>query len=45
MTMFMQKGLHIPPLQAGMVFLSLARAFVIARGTALRGRGIAERAC
>src|SRR5215211_7706719 len=30
MTMFMQKGLHIPPLQAGLVFLPLALAFVIA---------------
>ncbi|MEH2559271.1 MFS family permease [Bradyrhizobium algeriense] len=30
MTMFMQKGLHIPPLQAGLVFLPLALTFVIA---------------
>jgi EmrB/QacA subfamily drug resistance transporter len=30
MTMFMQKALHIPPLQAGLVFLPLALAFVIA---------------
>src|SRR5215510_11415895 len=29
-TMFMQKALHIPPLQAGLVFLPLALAFVIA---------------
>ena len=29
-TMFMQRGLRIPPLQAGMVFLPLALAFVIA---------------
>jgi EmrB/QacA subfamily drug resistance transporter len=29
-TMFMQKALHIPPLQAGLVFLPLAFAFVIA---------------
>jgi MFS family permease len=30
MTMFMQKGLQIPPLQAGLVFLPLAVTFVIA---------------
>jgi EmrB/QacA subfamily drug resistance transporter len=30
MTMFMQQALHIPPLQAGMVFVPLALAFVIA---------------
>jgi MFS family permease len=30
MTMFMQKALRIPPLQAGLVFLPLALAFVIA---------------
>jgi predicted MFS family arabinose efflux permease len=30
MTLFMQRGLHIPPLQAGAVFLPLAFAFVIA---------------
>ena len=30
MTMFMQKALHIPPLQAGLVFVPLALAFVIA---------------
>jgi MFS family permease len=30
MTMFLQKGLHIPPLQAGLVFLPLALTFVIA---------------
>jgi MFS family permease len=30
MTMFMQRALHIPPLQAGLVFLPLALAFVIA---------------
>jgi EmrB/QacA subfamily drug resistance transporter len=30
MTIFMQKGLHIPPLQAGLVFLPLALTFVIA---------------
>lgn len=29
-TMYMQKALHIPPLQAGFVFLPLALAFVIA---------------
>ena len=30
MTMYLQKGLQIPPLQAGLVFLPLALAFVIA---------------
>jgi MFS family permease len=30
MTMFMQRGLHIPPLRAGIVFVPLALAFVIA---------------
>jgi len=30
MTMFMQKGLQIPPLQAGLVFVPLALTFVIA---------------
>ncbi|KRR03591.1 ATP-binding protein [Bradyrhizobium jicamae] len=30
MTIYMQKGLHIPPLQAGLVFLPLALTFVIA---------------
>jgi len=42
MTMFMQRGLHIPPLQAGMVFLPLALAFVIASrhsGARARHRG------
>jgi hypothetical protein len=42
MTMFMQRGLHIPPLQAGMVFLPLAFAFVIASrhsGARARYRG------
>jgi len=42
MTMFMQRGLHIPPLQAGMVFLPLAFAFVIASrysGARARHRG------
>jgi MFS family permease len=39
MTMFMQKGLHVPPLQAGLVFLPLALAFVIAsRHSAARAR-------
>jgi predicted MFS family arabinose efflux permease len=39
MTMFMQRGLLIPPLQAGMVFLPLALAFVIAsRHSGLRAR-------
>ena len=42
MTMFMQRGLHIPPLQAGLVFLPLALAFVIASrhsGARARHRG------
>ena len=30
MTIYMQNGLHIPPLQAGLVFLPLALSFVIA---------------
>jgi EmrB/QacA subfamily drug resistance transporter len=39
MTMFIQKGLHIPPLQAGLVFLPLALAFVIAsRHSGVRAR-------
>src|SRR6185369_11564723 len=39
MTMFMQKGLHIPPLQAGLVFLPLALTFVIAsRHSGMRAR-------
>jgi MFS family permease len=41
-TMFMQKALHIPPLQAGLVFLPLAFAFVIASrhsGARARHRG------
>jgi EmrB/QacA subfamily drug resistance transporter len=39
MTLFMQRGLHIPPLQAGAVFLPLAFAFVIAsRHSAGRAR-------
>jgi predicted MFS family arabinose efflux permease len=42
MTIFMQRGLHIPPLQAGMVFVPLALAFVIASrhsGARARHRG------
>jgi len=42
MTMFMQKALKIPPLQAGLVFLPLALAFVIASrhsGARARHRG------
>jgi MFS family permease len=42
MTMFMQKGLHIPPLQAGLVFVPLALAFVVASrhsGARARHRG------
>ena len=39
MTMFMQKGLQIPPLQAGLVFLPLALTFVIAsRHSGMRAR-------
>jgi MFS family permease len=41
-TMFMQKALHIPPLQDGLVFLPLAFAFVIASrhsGARARHRG------
>lgn len=39
MTMFMQKALKIPPLQAGIVFLPLALAFVVAsRHSAIRAR-------
>ena len=39
MTMFMQNGLHIPPLHAGLVFVPLALAFVIAsRHSAARAR-------
>ena len=30
MTMYMQKGLRIPPLQAGLVFVPLALTFVVA---------------
>jgi MFS family permease len=42
MTMFMQEGLHIPPLQAGLVFVPLALAFVVASrhsGARARHRG------
>lgn len=39
MTMFMQKALQIPPLQAGLVFLPLALTFVIAsRHSGMRAR-------
>ena len=39
MTIFMQRALHIPPLQAGMVFVPLAFAFVIAsRHSSARAR-------
>jgi MFS family permease len=39
MTMFMQNALHIPPLQAGLVFVPLALTFVIAsRHSAARAR-------
>ena len=42
MTMFMQRSLHIPPLQAGLAFLPSALTFVIASrhsGTRARLRG------
>ncbi|MBR1189438.1 MFS transporter [Bradyrhizobium sp. AUGA SZCCT0160] len=42
MTMFMQNSLHIPPLQAGLVFIPLALTFVIASrhsGARARHRG------
>ncbi len=42
MTMFMQKALHIPPLQAGLVFVPLALTFVLASrhsGARARQRG------
>ena len=42
MTVFMQNALHIPPLQAGLVFVPLALAFVIASrhsGARARHRG------
>jgi predicted MFS family arabinose efflux permease len=39
MTLFMQNGLHIPPLQAGLVFVPLALAFVVAsRHSAVRAQ-------
>ena len=39
MTLFMQRGLHIPPVRAGMVFLPLTLAFVIAsRHSTIRAR-------
>jgi predicted MFS family arabinose efflux permease len=42
MTMFMQQALHIPPLQAGLVFVPLALTFVVASrhsGARARHRG------
>ena len=42
MTMFMQTALHVPPLQAGLVFVPLALAFVVASrhsGARARRRG------
>ena len=42
MTLFMQRALHIPPLQAGMVFLPLTLTFVVASrhsGARARHRG------
>ena len=42
MTIFMQRGLHIPPLQAGLVFVPLALTFVMASrhaGARTRHRG------
>ncbi len=39
MTMYMQKALHIPPLQAGLVFVPLALSFVVAsRHSGMRAR-------
>jgi MFS family permease len=39
MTMFMQRALHIPPLQAGLVFVPLALTFVVAsRHSGVRAR-------
>jgi EmrB/QacA subfamily drug resistance transporter len=39
MTMYMQKALHIPPLQAGLVFVPLALTFVVAsRHSAARAK-------
>jgi MFS family permease len=39
MTIFLQKALHVPPLQAGLVFLPLTLTFVIAsRHSAVRAR-------
>jgi predicted MFS family arabinose efflux permease len=39
MTMFMQKGLQVPPLQAGLVFVPLALTFVVAsRHSGMRAR-------
>jgi MFS family permease len=39
MTMFMQNALHIPPLQAGLVFVPLALTFVVAsRHSGIRAR-------
>jgi MFS family permease len=42
MTIYLQKGLHIPPLQAGLVFVPLALTFVLASrhsGTRAKHRG------
>jgi predicted MFS family arabinose efflux permease len=42
MTIYMQKGLHIPPLESGLVFLPLALTFVVASrhsGTRANHRG------
>jgi MFS family permease len=41
MTLFMQNALHLPPLQAGLVFVPLALAFVVASATAVSGQNIA----
>jgi len=45
MTMFMQRGLQIPPLQAGSVFLLWRSPSSSPRDTAACGRGIAAPAC
>ena len=46
MTMFMQKALQIPPLQAGLVFVPLALTFVIAsRHSGMRAQASRHAAC
>ena len=46
MTVFMQKALHIPPLQAGLVFLPLALTFVMAsKHSSIRGTRVLIEGC